>query len=1759
MKKNYGLFAVFIIIAIALISYCAFYVFNNINSETYTFSKDGYALYVSKKNNYKTESYSFANGSSYSFKKSNNKISFSSSEKGNVNVDESTVIHYSDNSLLVLKKVAGLDVTTINNEIIFYYNIYKNTNIIFEDGEYSVTSFTGEKINFKNLLLRITENKYLFVSDSIRATVGDEVIDFGNYVYIEYISEGVVSLYNNTKTHQTIGEYASVVSGDITINLGDKSIAKEGKKYITLSNVVLDSDSNIDLIPQETQKLPTITNPDVNTDIKPGESDGSGDNSGSLGEGGTVSGGTTGGGGSSSDNNVNDEVVDDNKTPKTPEYRVVNMSVTPIKIDAEVEIIDEDSLISSPTNLTIVNNANLKVVYETTVPAGDTSAFISSADLTPDTEYTIIAKANYTLNNVEYNRTFLSKIFRTEALGLTFNKSYATPNSLTVSVDRDEYSDVSAVTISVYTKDGARLSFENIDFSSQNSLETTFYGLEKNTEYKVVMHEILCDGVSVDDGYSEEKMMFTLKESPYIGNLNYQINKRTSTFELSISNVKDEDYGIVGYRYEVFRVDQNMNTDLPIATFETDDLSSVSVNVDEVKLFRGSAYTYRVIVVFNDNDKIIEYVRELGTAMQMEGVPFPTIRFDETKVTWEQINGTIIIDDPGDTIEGDEYRVMYKNSVDVFTTNKITASTSESTIPIAINNLRKDETYTFQVYADVNLRDGNETIDEAYIGSVIVQTSIPQELTTSYTTVNDYSSAFGVNLRLSSLKNQNAELEASTISEITFTLYQGTNTNGAVEVFRKVVDLDNADYVSTIKTNFYDTQTLINPEFFEASNSDFTEKNYTLKISNVYDYTQYKNEIFVQNNEIPIVVNSYVPDLPDEESVPIVVTKILNKNATSFGLENDPNLQPNTIVGYNVISNYANESKNATRLVYHVWSYNHLTKSYVNIKDEYLNVNEDGTISNFVFPVGYGTENTVFDNDQIRRGNEIYFTYEVYLDIDGDGTEDAIYPKIVDETAVLKSDNLYPDKESPSYEMYPSTSTASSANWKYKIKDLDNALESKNLYAFVGNNINSSSSPAVNVNNSEYSTVSFTGLLTADFYSIKSNVRSIKSRDAKYTTLSSQYLYPINNNLNLTYSAEVNSNTLIVRIDDYEENSNVIDSIASVDVIINPLNNSSLNSITLSNVLLDNGVAFINLINYPKYINTDLEIGLKIYFDSGNTGFDVPSTYKALQKVSLDGKGNYYSIVSNKITQNSVITGSEFTTSFEPLDLLIKITNKKGSKSNLKIEIDERGVLYSGSIVTFKELIAQSLTSTNNEVKFDLLVPSISLLNAKGKIDIVPLLTSAVVNAKVTLVDGVTLKDDLIYVDLFETDENGTNAIYLKTLSMSPTDINKSFTISDLNPQSNYYINFYTYIHNSTTGTDDKYYLYDENEKAIGLNYNFYTLSDVGINNITSTFVINSYEDKKININYTLESIYGYHHIAYDLYEQIDGEFVLMENVEIPNAEIFFNQMSVDIPSPPGNEQEFSYGKTYKIVINPIGYYESNEEQIEINLGSKSFVFTLDEYIEPYVGISASKTDSSVFFRVSIEDTSKLIYGGVYEVRLMDSNYNVLETFSNISANTINKRFDFDAETYGLKENASYIFVVAFDADYNNSGADFTPITKSRSIVYGNSVNMGAITASKNATDDYAIDIIFADSYMLDSIEKITYTVSSTTVTYFSTGTGPFNIKYNSDSDIYTYKMDVEENANFTSGNVYTITMNFYTKEQLVAQEEISYYYTGGE
>ena len=1767
MKNNKWIFYVFVALAIVAIVIGCIYAVTSLSTETYTFSSDGYILYSNPEEDLKTQSLSFSGGTDYSYKKFNGKIAFAS-EEGQVSVDDSAVIHYADSSFMTLKNVVGLDLTTIDSKIIFYYNIYKNTLVSLKDAKYSVTAQGGENIVFNNLLFRINENKYLLLGDNIRATLtNDEVIDFGSYVYFEYSDGSIIRIYNNTKGYQTIASDSKIVVGENVIDLSTKVISKQNTKYITLSNLVIDNDGNIDLIVEEPVKLPTISTPNVGSGSG---TDGSGNGSGgnTVVGGGEDSSGSTTGGESSSDSDEfipTEEEEDPLKNLVLPTFKITEMITSPVKLDATIEITDDDNLLTSAPVVKIVQNATSKVIYEYTASLGDTNIPISIGNLYPDTEYTITCNADYEIDGEEYNRTFLSKIMRSEALGVTFEKSYATASSLAIKVIKESYSDVSSITLNIYDQKNNKLDDQVVYFQDEDETqEIIFENLDSNTKYNIVMSEILCNGLSVTQGYSEKKTMITLKQKPVIGELQYEIDKRNSIFNLSVKDITDTDYGIESYRYEIYDSRVDINTEEPIVTLTNTDKTAVKAKVDNTKLEREVAYTYRLVVVFNDNEKIVEYVKDLGTTIQLDGVQFPSVRFEKTYITFEQINGTIIVDDPGGAIVSDKYKVVYKNSLGVYTSKEITASTDSEAIPINVNNLRANETYTFEVFADIDLQDDNEPVDEAYIGSVFVQTEKPNNLVATYSESNDYLSAFGVNLRLTNQDQQDASLEASTLSEVTFTLYQGSSTSGAKEVFKKVVDLNEDDYQSTIKDAFYDSTTLLNPAFFNTKNTDYTEKTYTLTITDAYDYTDYDNEIPIINAdgkpaEYTFSINSYIPDIPTDSDNAIIATKVLNKTAESFGLTYDNNLLPNTVVGYNLVTNYLNEAGNATRFVYHVWKYDTTSNTYVKIDalDIEVPFNEDGMVDPVLVQLGYGTPDSTNDVDMLRRGNKYYFSYEVYLDIDGDKIEDGVYPSMLDKDVVLKSPELSPSKQASSFQLYPSISDANSATWKYKYTDVDNSLYQNKLFAYIGNATTSSSSADIQLSE-EFLPVKFGTFSKEQFYTIKKHERLLKPDAPEYTSLTSQYFYGFNSSLDLTFSSKIDNNQLVLSIDDYYEKTDTVDLIASADVKIVPVNSDDLANLgtkTITNLILDAGNIFIDLFDISAYMTVPFNAEVTIYMDSGNTGFDVGSTFKAIQKGTISSPGNYYYInESNNLAQNSIIVESEYQTQLDLANNLLKITNKFNKSLDLVVSIDETGVVYANNNILLKELKTQKLSSADvDSTIFDIVIPSVTLL----KNNILPLLKTVEINPTISVANGVYVQDEKVYIEIWETDENGVNATYLKTVEKTLTELKKKVILDGLNPKTNYYIRFYAYISNDQKNYNLSY-LYDTKEQKIGIPYKFQTLSDVGIDNIVVSFNKKAYLDKQIYFTYTLENLQGYDYIGYKLYELVDDTYQLV-NIDLPSARAFYSNMSLTIEAPAGNEYGFAYGKQYKLDIIPIGSFTDVDGTLrEIDLGKKEFEFTLDDFEEPYIGISAGKTSDTIYFRVSIDDTSKVVNNDKYSVKLMDASYNPIAEEFDISTDTINKVFTYSAEDHGLQTDQVYIFMVTIQADYTNSQSNYTTLNKTKSIRFGDTVNLGSVTASKNANDDYTLDIVFADSYKLDTIKKITYTVSSTTVDYFSTGTTDFVIRYEQNSGIYIYSMNLGENDNFVTGNVYTITMNFYGEENnLLAQEEINYYYGG--
>ncbi len=1795
MRKRKIPFFIYIILVLSVIGFGIYYVFNYTNQETFTFSKDGYAILLKNNENTPT-TYSFSRGIKYNYRKYTELISFDSNEAKNVNLSYDNIIHYADNSLLPLKNVVGIDLKNISNDIIFYYNIYKNTNIKYDNNKgYSIdtNNSSNDKVGFETLLLRVDTNKFLIAGDGIRLVLSDEeIIEYDKYAYFEYHDGSIVKIYNNQKNYQTISNDSKIVIGDVSIDLADETISKAGVKYISLTNLIIDSDGNIDIIVDNDKKglglnESMVEQPEIGEEIDTGndiniiEDENDGENN--------------------QDSNENcapqtEEVVDDTKIDKAPEYKVTELSLSSLKLEAKIEIIDDDMVLSSPTTIKVVENSTYKTIYEDI--SMDSNIMISIADLKPDKEYTLLASATYKIDEIEYERTFISKIFRTKSIGVSLDNNYSKVDGLVVNVTKESYSDVASAKVIIHDKDGVMLEERLVVMNAAAEYPIIFDNLDSNSTYVITLEEILVDGVVVDSGYSQSLSMTTLKKAPLIGELKYSIDKRKSSISMSPSNIIDYDNGIINYRYEVFDVRNAENNSTPVATIAKTDMSDAVLYVDGTKIERWVPYTYRLVVEYYDNEKIVEYTKDLGSTMQLDGVRFPTIHFDESYVTWEQINGVIVIDDPDGAIISDEFEVVYKNSVDVYDVmslqisdvNQVVDINNHSqqmtvpagTIPIAVNNLRKHETYTFQVYGYVNLQDDSSDLQKVYIGSVFVQTDDPKPLVGSYTyDTSNLALAFSVNFKLT---NDDAVLEASTLNDLSFYLYEGTNTNGTPFAYTHISDLDSAPYSSTIKTNYYDSYVNITPQFFNLEATDFISKKYTMVVTEAKDYTRYGNEIPIINNYIQIEVSDVINEYTGDPDDAITIKAIQNRNATTFGLSYDDSLDPTTVIGYNVLAKYTNDAKKAVSVTYRVHGYNPATNKFVRLPhlDKTELYNSNGTLPATLFELDYGTAGTDLDNDpsdtKMRRGNRYYLTFEVKVFKDTNSEETIIYPNEVDPDLTLRSIEIVPKKQSSNFMMYPSSSTKTTATWKYYVKDVDYSLSRMVLNSFVGTKLtqaNATPSSTVNIvytENEEFQTAVFEGLTEDTTYGVKKYERLVKSNPESATILNREWHYKKYDSIPLTFSVNEEENRFGIAIDDYYTNKEIADRIAYADLYIIPQDGIHETK-EYKNITFSDGVYFVNYLSIQELKGINLKFRVDVYYDNGEYGYDVGTEYKALQQMSIEGPGEYY-FDNNKryLELHDTIIDSKFITELKPFENTMTLFTNKNRTRDYEIEVDSGGVFYEENYVVAKALVPESLPSLDDEGIFSKITPAISIRTG-SKLNISALLSSAEVRATVTVPESSTVYNNDVYIELYTTDENGGNAEHIFRTDGDPNTGNMIFKVSDfssaveidnLSPQQNYYIKFYVYETQADKTSDNRTYLYDMDEHASGLIYRFYTMTDVGVNNIKLNFVPFSYQSKTLVLSYNLKVIHGFDRIEYVI-QKWNGNTYVDSGIYIGNSYNFQPLMTINISAPPSLDPNIAWGQRYRVIIKPYGSYEIDGQISEFAFIQGTSDITLPMANTPFIGISTIKSLDALKFRVTINDSDHIFVNDQYTVRLVDSDYNVLATIIGNRTDVASKLFTFNADEYGLENGKTYTFNVIADGDRLNTGSQetFTRLSKTVTTTFGDVVYLGTVTASENQANHQAIDVIFANSYRLSDVTSLEYFITNlSTGEFLTSGTDmSFNsgsLKYNSASNVYYYTISLADIENFIEDDTYIITMNFYTGDELVEQTEISYYYYGG-
>ena len=1736
----------FIVISILAMTGLVFYMALNSGKKNNTyFEKEGYVL-TNNTNNSTDDAivYYFNDNTKYS-RNYNNEIKFVDIDNNEIVIGENTFVHYNDKSISLLKKGSILDFTEILNEVPVYYNLYEKTILEYNNGDYIVDNL-GQKIKFENFMIKTDSNKFLIVGKNLSLSTPEKDTEIADFIELSFDNEGIVTLNNGKVSLKTIAKDAILnISDDIYLNLDNKFFYVNGKAKVSIDQVIIDSDDNIDIIPAEDEPVSSSSSIESGSNNNDKKSSNSSQTNNNNNNSNVINNNTN--------NNTNKEEEVNEDEFIAPSAVIENFVITSNKMEASILIKDPNGTVSGPIYSTITESATSKVVDTFETKSGIFNIDLFADNLEPSTSYNLVTTLTYIKNEITYKINVIQKVFITDSIGIALEKDYYTTDMLAFNVIFDKTSLVKSANLSLFSTTGQLI--KKIIVDSQNAsggiVNVSFNELNSNTKYSVVLDNILYDDVIISSDNNISMSVKTLKKRPTIGNLSYSIDKKNSLFTLKMANVVDVDLGIESYKYELYDARTILDGAQPITTIEKSTPTSIDILVDEVNVSRGIPYLYRVIAEFYDNEKYFEYVSTYSEVFKMDGVEYPNITFSAEEVTFERINGTISITDNGNTIDLEKpMTIVYTNSLG--NSNSYT-TTGNLTIPFAANNLRANETYTISVYASVNLQDGNDIVDKCHVGSAIVKTEETKALTANFEIdENDTSATFYIRGKLSNKFGTDTELEANTLTEMVLSLYSGSNTKGTLVKSVKLVDRDLREYYSELRDNYYDKTFVITPTIFGLKNSDLKGEFYTIEISSASDYTTYKNNIPIENNVISIKSNGYVPDLPTDNNNAIEVEVIRNKDS---GSRYRTDLLPETIVGYKIKATYDNTKKYAKSFTYNIKR----TDDDALVTNSIKTVNVDnvsGEVPTVEYYLEDGTDFGTIDND-FRRGNEYYFSYTAALDLNADGIAETKYP--YDSSIDLTSPNVAPSKQQAVISTYPSVSTANSLTIKYTYSDIDHALRNKSLYASISNTVNGTLKSTIVDNNlieetSDYKAITFEDLYVGDL-TIYAEEALIKKETA---TTKTQYVYQYFENVHrlnsFYYHVDLEVNRIVVTLKNYDETT--LSKITSLKLTFK----SGTDIIIKEHVKLNGDYVSVDLFDLTAFKNKPVTVTVEAYYDTGIFGYDAVASSYAIQNISdAYGGGDYLVLNINGNFAPSMIANGSTYIKEEIEDGYSMTSNINNVSMIIPKDKNPGGFMYNFEYLLLKSLATKELLSDGtNSFTFDTIIPGISLVNDDELLSIAPTLRDVSFIANIYGMDASEIQNGKIYLELYNANEDLTLGDKISTYEYNITDLGVETTIVGLIPKTRYAMKFYAYIDNGSSYVYKQ--LYDIDSQDSEKIYYFSTLSSIVFSDMSIKYVATNYLSKNLSLNFSIDRVIGYDALQYKIFEKKlddNNQYYLEElDIELNNSTSFTHNMSIKIPCNPGSL--FKINKTYVIQITGIVNMKINGVDEVIYLedpGTLEYRFTTLR--KPFISVYSSKQEDkedTINFRVNFYDIDRVIVGGEYKVSILDdAGYDYTpESIANstYSITSYNKQFSVS----GLIKDKTYNIIVTSDLDQSNDGVTIIPYEKSfiSNVLNNNGIDTGTIYATANSDDHNKVDLSFYNSYRLTGITNLRYSIYSTD------GTGsvienyvPFvPEKKTQDSETF-YVYTIPETL--TTGGIYYIQIQFLVDNQLINDVTLDY------
>ncbi|MGN1342618.1 MAG: hypothetical protein ACI4VL_05280 [Bacilli bacterium] len=1591
------------------------------------------AGYIISSNKTKTDKYYFNDNTVY---KENvfDEYVFKNVDNKEVKTSKDNFIHYLDNSLSFMKNGVILDLDNFNEKLVPYYNITDKSIIKYNNGSYYVET-ADKTLIFGNFLGRISENKYIVVGKNIKIKLaGNEELVSGDYFEILFVEDGIVKIENQEGSYQTVSDGTIIYVGDnIKINLGDQNVYYGDENKLSLSEMTIDGDENIDINPA-TGKVDKDTGNKGEDSTTGNEQNTEPGNNQENGNGSAFGGEIT----SVIKKGVSVEII----TAKTG----VN------DLSASFRVIDTANRIKNNLILTLTDINTGKQVYNKQLANVSDIQNVNISSLSPDSNYLMTISEE----NKNSSITHFQKIFKTESMdGLKLIRELVTTDSLSYSLDFGTNNDIKSADISLYDYDeeGELKPITRKVVNGENNT-VVFEKLNSNTTYDVKVDGIVVKNTNYESQEKIETSDTTLKKKPTLGEITVNVDENGQEFLISMTEPVDPDKSIIKYTYEIYKAEDikkdTISTAKPIYRFSRRTLKTEKLKIDENNIISKKDYYFKVIVEYYDNYKF----GEISTTYSGD-----FIEFKQELVDFNKIKGTVKINDENCTVpnsgrtcfdQPNNFIIRYSvgaTHTDEKTINDVTFDSETMEYQLSLSGLTENTLYTFDVYADVDLKNGKGLQEGYRLGSFTVTTKGIEALRMQNWKQNEYSFEEPISVNTEMVSTVPESDYGNKLSSITFNLYRD-DVKEALEQDNSIIPIGTFTEKDNIKEKYYNKEFTLSSDMFGIENLDHLRelsggelsRYYTIEVTDAYDESGI--------NKFDIIDNTFVFETPallrieDEVSAPeILVEEITNIQTKSgefkdnYGITYDGKLNDNIIRGYKVtaifdkskIETYFQGSNPVTSLNFYVYNkYNTL------VEEKKIDMTAENKFTEYFF-LDYGTDYNTNDND-LRRGNAYTFSYDISIDTNNDGNSDAIFP-----SNKPVSDKMISTKQDPSFRMYIDNSTDNSITYKYIITDYDNALykdtELDKYYLYYKVNDSEIDYTTEIEKSTDMKLFTLSNLTSSSIYNLSYYRASNKEASPSKINIGS-FFFDGNykaEDYNLGYKLEYGNfdNRLKILIDDNDFLNRISTYLLTLDAGTDKYQ-------TVVSDLSDcdgNKCIIIDYSDISSFKGKDITVSLEAFYDTGYVGFSQKSKLgNYFQNMSLvdaknssklgfvyqtnggTGPGGYVYITNTGAYASSAtpkgILGFELTNGTSWKLTTTNIVDLNQNKfvpygtvvgKNTSVSLYPFGIYATNDkyYLNPKVLDKVNIQTDDNSFKFTSITPKVKTTHK-------PLINGATVNIDLSI-DTTTLESDFVktdgkykfYIDIYKKqecidgEECTENLIPVETFETDYDHLSE-VTFQGLDPATKYYYKIFADMNKNNSKV--KTPLFDYNRTGYVEYINEFTT--LGKDDLLSRTVNYSYEststdtvysNRKLKLQTYLKTNVNFD-IKYELYDtHAEGTENLIFEGTVPNSDIttvatyikditddnlvfgndYYTLKVYAVTTDLGKKLELFNDKLSDKGVTGQNYHEL-----------KNPTFTVEQ--EAVINTVGENNDYGINYKINITDSDKVIKDGIVHIELQE-------------------------------------------------------------------------------------------------------------------------------------------------------------------------------